>query len=141
MTRNQRIGLIVAALAVAVVAFVIASLGGDDESNTPAPPKPEVARIQIRGGEVVGGSAEIKVKKDRNPALWITYADGLRDASLKALKAANMKNATVLFQVSDGIDTACENCHLEYWYPGDRKAVLEKQNSRSTPGAGTQPPK
>jgi hypothetical protein len=82
MTRNQRIGLIVAALVVAVLAFVIASPGGDDEGDTaaqttttttgaggqtnaeePAPPAPEVTRIQIRGGEVVGGPAEIHAKK------------------------------------------------------------------------------
>jgi heme/copper-type cytochrome/quinol oxidase subunit 2 len=82
MTRNQRIGLIVAAVAVAVLAFVIASPGGDDDggsaaestpatgtggqTNTeaPAPPAPEVARIQIRGGKVVGGPPEIHAKKD-----------------------------------------------------------------------------
>jgi hypothetical protein len=90
MSRNQRIGLIVAALLVAVIAFVIASPGGDDEGDNaarttataatetssgsgtgtetetatepPPPPKPEVARIRIRGGEVVGGPAEIKAK-------------------------------------------------------------------------------
>jgi plastocyanin len=86
MSRNQRIGLIVAALAVAVIAFVIASPGGDDEGDNqvaqttpttktgtqtgttetqveePAAPEPVVARIQIRGGEVAGGPAEIKAK-------------------------------------------------------------------------------
>jgi plastocyanin len=77
MTRNQRIGLIVAAVALAVVAFVIASPGGDDDggkstqttptsdtggqTNTepPAPPAPVVARIQIRDDKVVGGPTEI----------------------------------------------------------------------------------
>jgi hypothetical protein len=77
MSRNQRIGLIVAAVVVAVVAFVIASPGGDDASDTaaqntpatqtnteePAPPAPQVARIRISGGEVVGGPAEIQAKK------------------------------------------------------------------------------
>jgi plastocyanin len=89
MSRNQRIGLIVAAVVVAVVAFLIASPGEGDDGNSapqttraaetqtgtgtetgtdteaepPAPPKPEVTRIQIRSGEVVGGPAEIKVKK------------------------------------------------------------------------------
>jgi hypothetical protein len=92
MTRNQRIGLIVAALAVVVVAVVIAVSGGDDEggdqaaqttqstqtqaetdtgattADTPepeseAPPEPAVTRIQIRGGEVVDGVADIKVTK------------------------------------------------------------------------------
>ena len=77
MSRNQRIGLIVAALIVAVVGFVIASPGGDDDSDDqaarttpdtqatetetepPPPPEPEVTRIQIRGGEVVGGPPDI----------------------------------------------------------------------------------
>jgi plastocyanin len=58
VTRNQRIGLAVAALAVAAVAFVIARSGGDDEGNNAA-----AARIQIRGGEVVGAPAEIRAKK------------------------------------------------------------------------------
>jgi len=87
MSRNQRIGLIVAAVLVAVIAFVIASPGGDDDGGnkaaqtTPAtetgsatgteteaqaepapPPKPEVTRIKILGGEVVGGPTETKAK-------------------------------------------------------------------------------
>jgi FtsP/CotA-like multicopper oxidase with cupredoxin domain len=79
MTRNQRIGLIVAALVVAIVGFAIASPGGGDEggeqatrttqtepqeteTELPPPPEPEVTRIRIRGGEVVGGPPEITVK-------------------------------------------------------------------------------
>ena len=88
MSRNQRIGLIVAAVVFAVVAFVIASPGGDDDNGgdqaarttettttetetdtgTDEPhetvqPAPEATRIEIRGGAVVGGPADIKVKK------------------------------------------------------------------------------
>ena len=87
MTGNQRIGLIVAAFVVAVVAFLIASPGGDDEPSgqaaetttttttreetSPAeteaeepapPPEPEVTRISIRAGEVVGGPPDITVE-------------------------------------------------------------------------------
>jgi plastocyanin len=103
MSRNQRIGLIVAAVAVAVLAFVIASPGGDDEGDNaaqttsaaetqtgtgtetegqaPAPPKPEVTRIQIRGGEVVGGPAEIKVKNGDTVAI-VVGADAPDDIHL-----------------------------------------------------------
>jgi plastocyanin len=88
MSRNQRIGLLVAAAVVAVVAIVVAvaSGGGDDngdqaaqtntttqeetstaEGGTPtettAPAEPAVNRIQIKDGEVVGGPADIQVKK------------------------------------------------------------------------------
>jgi FtsP/CotA-like multicopper oxidase with cupredoxin domain len=94
MSRTQRIGLIVAALVVAVVAFVVANPGGDDDAGEQAAqtttqaetggdetapgettetdtetetepvesPEPEVTRIQIRGGEVVGGPPEITVQ-------------------------------------------------------------------------------
>jgi hypothetical protein len=78
MSRNQRIGLVVAALAVAVVAFVVAQPGDDDSSQSPTtpaaqtgtqpdteaepepPPEPEVTRIRLQGGEVAGGVKEIE---------------------------------------------------------------------------------
>jgi FtsP/CotA-like multicopper oxidase with cupredoxin domain len=89
MSRNQRIGLIVAAVVVAAVAFVIASPDDDDgggdqaaqttptetqgetEAETEAqeephetlPAEPQVTRIEIRGGEVAGGAADITATK------------------------------------------------------------------------------
>jgi FtsP/CotA-like multicopper oxidase with cupredoxin domain len=92
MSRNQRIGLLLAALAVAVVAVVVAvaSGGGDDEGSQAAqpaqettetgsgadtgtdtteqphetvPPEPPVTRIRLQAGRVAGGPADIKVTK------------------------------------------------------------------------------
>jgi FtsP/CotA-like multicopper oxidase with cupredoxin domain len=92
MSRNQRIGLLLAALAVAVVAVVVAvaSGGGDDEGSQAAqttqettetgsatgtatdtdeqphetvPAEPPVTRIRLQGGKVVGGVADIKARK------------------------------------------------------------------------------
>jgi FtsP/CotA-like multicopper oxidase with cupredoxin domain len=88
MSRNQRILLVVAAVAVAVIAFVIANPGGDDEDDgnqaaqtttqtevttetevetqtetTPPEPQVSVTRIQIQGGEVVGGAQSIEVEQ------------------------------------------------------------------------------
>jgi FtsP/CotA-like multicopper oxidase with cupredoxin domain len=89
MSRNQRIGLLVAAAVVAVV-VAVASGSGDDDGDQAAqttqrqtgttgvggtdsdageqphetvPPKPAVSRIQIKDGQVVGGPADIKVTK------------------------------------------------------------------------------
>jgi FtsP/CotA-like multicopper oxidase with cupredoxin domain len=85
MSRNQRIALVAAALAVASIAFVIAQPGGDDddpdqESNAPAsqaptetstggataevePPAPRVTRIRMENGSVVGGAKDIEVTR------------------------------------------------------------------------------
>ena len=58
--------------------------------------------------------------------------DGLRDAALESLKVIKARDAQGLFDVGDKIDKACEGCHLEYWYPGDKKAVLEDKQKRVT---------
>jgi FtsP/CotA-like multicopper oxidase with cupredoxin domain len=90
MSRNQRIVLVVAAVAVAVLAFVIAQPGGDDDEGgetavttpvqteteapsattpeetaeePPPPPEPEVTRIRMRDGSVVGGAKDIEVTR------------------------------------------------------------------------------
>jgi plastocyanin len=88
MARNQRIGLIVAAVLVAVLAFVIASPGGDDSTGTtetqaeaPAPPKPEVTKIDIRGGKVAGEPAEIHAKNG-DTVVIVVSADAPDDIHL-----------------------------------------------------------
>jgi len=86
MSRNQRIGLVVAALVVAVVAFVVAQPGDDDDpkpsskatqTQTPAdsgtdtetdtqpeaPAEPPVTRISLTGGAIAGDVKSIEVAK------------------------------------------------------------------------------
>jgi hypothetical protein len=75
---------------------------------------------------------EIQVKIDRDRALWNKHADDLRDTALRVLDIVNARNADALFEVGSQLDKACENCHLEYWYPGDKKAVLEDERKRVT---------
>ncbi len=110
MSRNQRIVLVVAALAVAVIAFVIVSPGSDEESGgeqaaqttttetqteteTEAesvpetqtqpepPPEPSVTRIQIQGGQVVGGPKEIETAKG-DPVRIVVAADSADEIHL-----------------------------------------------------------
>lgn len=53
---------------------------------------------------------------------FVKLAHGLHDAMTVAIKAIDGKNADALFDAGDGIDKACENCHLKYWYPGKQVA-------------------
>ena len=101
MSRNQRIALVLAAVAVAVLAFVIAQPGDDEdfaeqaattpaqtetggsgdggtqaptapEEEPPAPPEPEVARIRMRDGSVVGGADDIEVTRGDTVRIVVT---------------------------------------------------------------------
>jgi len=75
--------------------------------------------------------AQIKAKIDEDPVLWEAKIEALRNAALEVFEIANRKDAKALFEASADLDMACEACHLEYWYPGDRAAVDEDARQRA----------
>jgi hypothetical protein len=62
-----------------------------------------------------------KMVDDDRPA-FVRRAKRLQDAAGQALKAVDSKDKDALFKAIDSIDKACENCHLHYWYPNDKRA-------------------
>jgi FtsP/CotA-like multicopper oxidase with cupredoxin domain len=87
MSRNQRIGLLVAAAVVAVVAIAVAVASGGDDNGDQATkttrtsteePHETLAknqkfhRIQIKGGKVVGGPPNIKVTKGEHVRIVVS---------------------------------------------------------------------
>jgi hypothetical protein len=67
---------------------------------------------------------QVQQKIDSDRVRWETFVSGLQGAALKALNAAQAHNTEALFEVGNTIDEACENCHLQYWYPDNsRKAA------------------
>ncbi len=98
--------------------------------RTMVPPGDESLKKEPGGPELTPAEIEAKIKKD--PALWAKHADGLRQVAVESLAVIKSRDAQALFNVGDRIDKACESCHLEYWYPGDKKAVLEDQQKRVT---------
>jgi hypothetical protein len=54
---------------------------------------------------------------------WIGFAHGLYDAVVPALDAIDARNADGLMDAGEKIDTACENCHLRYWYPNSARGT------------------
>jgi hypothetical protein len=75
------------------------------------------------GGELSPPQIQAKVDADR--AAFATFVDGLRDVAIKGLAVAKAKDVDGLYQVGSDLDKACENCHLEYWYPADKSNVLK----------------
>lgn len=94
-----------------------------------------VGNGEAGGPELTPAQIEAKVKE--NPALWNTHADTLRIEALKVIDIVKARDADKLLAAGSAIDQACEACHLDFWYPGDREAVLKDRSSR----AYTVPPK
>lgn len=90
-----------------------------DENNSTGPNPPELS------------PAQIKAKVDKDPVLWEAKIEALRNAALEVFDIANKKDAKALFEASADVDKACEACHLEYWYPGDRAAVDDDARQRA----------
>jgi hypothetical protein len=63
---------------------------------------------------------EMLINQDR--ASWAKLAHDLQGAVMLAIKAIDAKDAEALSNAGGGIDTACETCHKEYWYPKDEGA-------------------
>jgi len=68
---------------------------------------------------------QIQAKVDADRATWGKYANGLRDVAVKGIAVAKAKDVNGVFELGADLDQACENCHLEYWYPGDKKPALK----------------
>lgn len=74
---------------------------------------------------------EIQAKLSQDRHLWNTHVDHLRDELLKVLAIVKERDSDKLLEAGSDIDRACEACHLEYWYPGDKAAVLKDRDSRA----------
>jgi cytochrome c556 len=90
-----------------------------DLNNSTGPNPPELS------------PAQIKEKLDKDPVLWDAKIEALRNAAKEVMEIADKRDADALFEASADVDSACEACHLEYWYPGDRKAVEDDARQRA----------
>lgn len=94
----------------------------DHRVNQPGQPAPELS------------TAEIQAKIDGDFARWEQYVDQLRTASLDALTIIRKRDVQGLYTAGSLIDDACESCHLEYWYPGDKALIEADAKKRATYG-------
>jgi hypothetical protein len=74
---------------------------------------------------------EIQAKIDADRPKWLKYASNLQEQARKTLVAAKKKDANEVFALGEDIDMACEDCHLEYWYPNDKAAKLASEQAKA----------
>ena len=73
------------------------------------------------------GPEQIEALVTQDRASWTMFSHGLHDAAMESLKAINAKDAKGLLNSGDGLDRACESCHLKYWYPNESKGKLRQE--------------
>lgn len=106
---------------------------GTNLLKIPRPAAPPGDKNELSTGpnapELPPETIQANIEADR--AKWNRHADELRSVALEVLDTVKAKNSDQLFDLGGKLDKACENCHLEYWYPGDRKALLEDAAKRA----------
>jgi hypothetical protein len=65
---------------------------------------------------------QVEAALDADRPSLVRRARKLQTAATRALQAVDAKDTKALLESIDSIDKACENCHLHYWYPNDRRA-------------------
>ena len=88
-----------------------------DENNSTGPDPEELS------------PAQIKAKLEKDPVLWDAKIEALRDVGLEVSEIVKKKDAKGLWEAAENLDEACENCHLEFWYPGER-ALLKRLDQK-----------
>ena len=106
-----------------------------DENNSVGPDATELSPAQILA----------KVQKD--PVEWNARIEALRNVGLEVLEIVKRKNTSELWDASENLDVACEQCHASYWYPKEDAEFYRVLNKRladfsrsSSGGAGRKPP-
>ena len=79
-------------------------------------------KSEFPGIELEPDEMEALINKDRDA--WTRRAKGLHDAVMPVLQAIDAKDPQKLFELGAGIETACENCHTQYWYPNEKTLLL-----------------
>jgi len=88
---------------------------GDDKTLSP-----------VEGEELK--PAQIQAKLERDPVLWNAKIEALRNVGLEVMDIVKNRRTDELWDASDNLDAACENCHVEFWYPREGELLKKLDN-------------
>jgi cytochrome c556 len=55
-----------------------------------------------------------------NRGAWVAHAKVLYETVMQAVSAIDAKDTDKLSDAGGNIDSACESCHLQFWYPNQK---------------------
>jgi len=80
-------------------------------------------KSETPGIELEPEEMDALIARDRES--WNKRATALHDAALAVLTAVDAKDPQKLFDLGEHIETACEDCHSQYWYPNEKRPSYE----------------
>ncbi len=72
----------------------------------------------------------ITAKVEKDPVEWNARIEALRNVGLEVMDIVRRKDVLELWDASENLEAACENCHRSYWYPGENSAFYSKLDRR-----------
>lgn len=78
-------------------------------------------KLQSEGEPGAFGAKEVQAVIDAKPEVFRAFARALVASMDSVTAAARAKDATKLFDASGAIDQICEDCHVQFWYPNQKK--------------------
>ena len=83
--------------------------------------------VKIADEDVPGGdsAASVKANIDKDPQGLRDHANALAADMADLAKAANKHDAATAGPIINQLDSVCESCHLEFWYPSQKALVNE----------------
>jgi hypothetical protein len=81
--------------------------------------------VKIADQGVPGGDSpeSVKANIDKDPQGLRDHANSLAADMADLAKAANKRDAATAGPIINQLDSVCESCHLEFWYPSQKDLV------------------
>ena len=81
--------------------------------------------VKIADEGVPGGdsAASVQANVDKDPEGFREHANALAADMADLARAANRRDAATAGPIVNQLDSVCESCHLEFWYPSQKALV------------------
>jgi cytochrome c556 len=93
-------------------------------------PGVKIADQDVPGGDTV---ESVKANVDKDPEGLREHANSLAQDMADLATAANKHDAATAGPIINQLDGVCESCHLEFWYPSQKKLVDQIRKAGGDP--------
>lgn len=79
------------------------------------------SKLQDEGNQGASTAADVQRYLDAKPAEFRKHAVALQKTGADVIQAATKRDTKKLNEVAGNLDAVCEDCHVVFWYPQQRK--------------------